>query len=50
MFDRPEPDMSSEVNVQLHAPFDFVTKAISDLKEKLESLMQAVADISQKSK
>ena len=46
MCDRPEPDMSSNVNVQLHASFDFVTKANSDFREKLESMVQAVGEIS----
>ena len=49
MSDCPEPDLSSDVNIQLHMPFDFVTKAISDLREKLESMIQAVGEISKTS-
>ncbi|XP_062277615.1 E3 ubiquitin/ISG15 ligase TRIM25-like [Scomber scombrus] len=46
MSDCPEPDLSSDVNIQLQMPFDFVTKAISDLRDKLESMIQAVGEIS----
>ncbi|XP_029992726.1 tripartite motif-containing protein 16-like [Sphaeramia orbicularis] len=43
----PESNMSTDVNIQLHAAFDFVTTAISDLKGKLESMVRALEDIAE---
>lgn len=50
IFDCTEPDLSSDVNIQLHTPFDFVTKAISDLRDKMESVAKSIAQISETSK
>ncbi|XP_010749661.3 tripartite motif-containing protein 16 [Larimichthys crocea] len=47
IFDRPEPDESSDFNVDLHTPFDFVTKAISDLRDKMENISKAIAVLTQ---
>lgn len=47
IFDSTEPDVSSDVNLQLHTPFDFVTKAISDLRDKMESVAKCIAQISE---
>lgn len=47
MFDCPEPDMSSDNDIQLHTPFDFVAKAVSDLRDKMESMAKAFAEISE---
>ncbi|XP_062276615.1 uncharacterized protein LOC133981779 [Scomber scombrus] len=44
--DCPEPDLSSDVNVQLHMCFDFVTNSISALRENPERMMQDIREIS----
>lgn len=49
IFDCPEADVSSEFNVSLDAPFDFVTKAISDLRDKMENVAKAIAEMSETS-
>ncbi|XP_053175919.1 E3 ubiquitin/ISG15 ligase TRIM25-like [Scomber japonicus] len=46
MSDCPEPDLSSDVNIQLHVCFDFLTKAISNLRENTESMTQDIGEIS----
>uniref|UniRef100_A0A3Q1FQD0 E3 ubiquitin/ISG15 ligase TRIM25-like n=1 Tax=Acanthochromis polyacanthus TaxID=80966 RepID=A0A3Q1FQD0_9TELE len=46
-FGCPEPDMSSDCDIQLHTPFDFVAKAVSDLRDKMESISKAFAEISE---
>ncbi|XP_022610427.1 tripartite motif-containing protein 47-like [Seriola dumerili] len=45
VFDCPEPDVSSDFNIHLHTSFDFVTKAISDLRDKMENIAKAIAEI-----
>lgn len=47
IFDGPEPDMSSDLNIQLHTPFDFVTKAISNARDEMENMSKAIAEISE---
>ncbi|XP_029288735.1 LOW QUALITY PROTEIN: tripartite motif-containing protein 16-like [Cottoperca gobio] len=47
IFDCPEPDLSSDFDIQLHTPFDFVTKAISDLRVQMDNVAKAIAEISQ---
>lgn len=47
IFDWTEPDVPSDFNIQLHTPFDFVTKAVSDLREKMETMAKAFAEISE---
>ncbi|KAG8012494.1 Tripartite motif-containing protein 16 [Nibea albiflora] len=47
IFDCPEPVVSSDFNVDLHTPFDFVTKAISDFRDKMESISKAIAVLTQ---
>lgn len=42
--------MSSDFNIHLYSPFDFVTKAISDLRDKVENMAKAIAEISETSK
>lgn len=42
--------MSSDFNIPLHVPFDFVTKAISDLRGKMENMAKAIAVLSEESK
>ncbi|XP_071360296.1 E3 ubiquitin/ISG15 ligase TRIM25-like [Trachinotus anak] len=44
IFDCPEPDASSDFSIHLHTSFDFVTKAISDLREKMENIAKAIAE------
>ncbi|XP_071756458.2 tripartite motif-containing protein 16-like [Centroberyx gerrardi] len=48
IFDRPESDVTSDASVQLHTPFEFVKKVISDVRERLESMSKAIADIAEK--
>lgn len=50
IFDCTEPDMSSDVNIQLQTPFDFVSKALSDLRDKMENMSKAIGQISETSK
>lgn len=45
-----EPDVSSDLNIPPHAPFDFVTKSISDLRDKMENMATAIAKLSEESK
>ncbi|XP_040893781.1 E3 ubiquitin/ISG15 ligase TRIM25-like [Toxotes jaculatrix] len=47
IFDRPETEVSTDFNIHLHTSFDFVTRAISELRDKLENLGKAVAEISE---
>uniref|UniRef100_A0A4W6ES87 B30.2/SPRY domain-containing protein n=1 Tax=Lates calcarifer TaxID=8187 RepID=A0A4W6ES87_LATCA len=47
IFDHPEPDVSSDFNIHLNTSFDFVTKAISDLRDKMENIATAIAEISE---
>ncbi|XP_035520633.1 tripartite motif-containing protein 16-like [Morone saxatilis] len=47
IFDCPEPDVSADFNIHLHAPFDFVTKAISNLRDKMENLAKTIAEMSE---
>ncbi|XP_069018059.1 E3 ubiquitin/ISG15 ligase TRIM25-like [Embiotoca jacksoni] len=47
IFDQMEPVVSSDVNIELQTPFDFVTKAISDLRDKMETIAKAIAEISE---
>lgn len=42
--------MSIDFNVKLHKPFDFVAKAICDLRDKMENMGKAIAEISETSK
>ncbi|XP_041852185.1 tripartite motif-containing protein 16-like [Melanotaenia boesemani] len=50
IFDCTEPQASSDFNIQLHTPFDFVTKAISELKGKMELMAKDIEQISEKIK
>lgn len=50
IFDSPECDVSSDDNIDLHGSFDFVTKAISDLRGKMENIAKAIAELSEESK
>uniref|UniRef100_A0A3Q1BTW3 E3 ubiquitin/ISG15 ligase TRIM25-like n=1 Tax=Amphiprion ocellaris TaxID=80972 RepID=A0A3Q1BTW3_AMPOC len=47
IFGCKEPDMSSDYDIQLNTPFDFVAKAVSDLRDKMESMAKAFAEISE---
>ncbi|XP_030586859.1 tripartite motif-containing protein 16-like [Archocentrus centrarchus] len=47
IFDCTEPDVSCDVNSQLHTPFDFVTKVLSDLRDKMENMSRAIGQISE---
>ncbi|XP_075993629.1 uncharacterized protein LOC142988366 [Genypterus blacodes] len=47
MFDCSEPELSSGANIRLHSPFDFVTKAVNNMRKKLENIAKAIADISE---
>ncbi|XP_008285328.1 tripartite motif-containing protein 16-like [Stegastes partitus] len=46
IFGRTGPDVSSDYNIQLHTSFDFVAKAVSDLRDKMETMAKAFAEIS----
>ncbi|XP_078113707.1 E3 ubiquitin/ISG15 ligase TRIM25-like isoform X1 [Sander vitreus] len=47
IFDCPEPDEWSDFDILLHRPFDFVTKKISILRDKMENMARDIAEISQ---
>ncbi|XP_051238390.1 tripartite motif-containing protein 16-like [Dicentrarchus labrax] len=47
IFDCPETDVSADFNIHLHAPFDFATKAISNLRDKMENLAKTIAEMSE---
>ncbi|XP_034735094.1 tripartite motif-containing protein 16-like [Etheostoma cragini] len=47
ILDCPEPDQCSDFDILLHTPFDFVTKVISVLRDKMENMARDIADISQ---
>ncbi|XP_036007749.1 E3 ubiquitin/ISG15 ligase TRIM25 [Fundulus heteroclitus] len=47
VFDSKELDTRANFNLQQHQPFDCVTKAMSDLKDKMETLATAVKEISE---
>ncbi|XP_045898039.1 E3 ubiquitin/ISG15 ligase TRIM25-like [Micropterus dolomieu] len=47
IFDCPEPDASSDFSILLHTPFDFVTKAISNLRDTMENMAKTIAEISE---
>lgn len=42
--------MSSDLDIHLHLPFDFVTKAISDLRDKMENIAKAIGKLSEERK
>ncbi|KAF3689036.1 Tripartite motif-containing protein 16 Estrogen-responsive B box protein [Channa argus] len=48
IFDHTEPTVSNSFNLQLHTCFDFVTTAISDLRDKMEIMTKAIAEMSEK--
>ncbi|KAF7663636.1 hypothetical protein LDENG_00205740 [Lucifuga dentata] len=45
--DCPEPKVSSDTNVLLLTPLEFVGKAINDVREKMENILEAIAEISE---
>ncbi|KAK2842024.1 hypothetical protein Q5P01_012224 [Channa striata] len=45
IFDPKEPDVSNDFNLLLHTPFDFVTKAISDLRDKMTTMVKSTAEM-----
>lgn len=45
-FEGTEPESSSAVSIDYHIPFDFVSKAISDLRNKMENMTKAMVEIS----
>ncbi|KAM4554236.1 E3 ubiquitin/ISG15 ligase TRIM25-like [Fundulus diaphanus] len=47
VFESKELDTRANFNLQQHQPFDCVTKAMSDLKDKMETLATAVKEISE---
>ncbi|KAJ4938298.1 hypothetical protein JOQ06_002920 [Pogonophryne albipinna] len=47
IFDCPEADLSSDVDIEQQTPFDFVKRAISDLRDRMENVSIAIAEISQ---
>ncbi|XP_033940601.1 E3 ubiquitin/ISG15 ligase TRIM25-like [Pseudochaenichthys georgianus] len=47
IFDCGEADLSSDVDIEQQTPFDFVKRAISDLRDKMENISIAIAEISQ---
>ncbi|KAM4733957.1 E3 ubiquitin/ISG15 ligase TRIM25-like [Anableps anableps] len=47
IFDCTEPEVNLNFNLHQHKPFDFVTKAVSDLKDKMETLTTAIKEISE---
>ncbi|XP_015237769.1 PREDICTED: E3 ubiquitin/ISG15 ligase TRIM25-like [Cyprinodon variegatus] len=47
VLDSAEPEPSLSFNLQLEKPFDFVTKAISNFKEKTDSLASTLKEISE---
>ncbi|XP_047205612.1 E3 ubiquitin/ISG15 ligase TRIM25-like [Girardinichthys multiradiatus] len=49
IFDSTKPDMGLNLNLQ-HKPFDFVTKAMSDFRDKMETLTTAMAEMSENMK
>ena len=50
IFDRPEPEVSSDVSIHLHTSFDFVTKAISHLRDKIENMTKVIAELAEERK
>ncbi|XP_047452562.1 E3 ubiquitin/ISG15 ligase TRIM25-like [Mugil cephalus] len=47
-FDGTEPEVSPDANnIQQQTPFGYVTKFISDLKDKMETIAKAIAEISE---
>ncbi|KAK5902556.1 hypothetical protein CesoFtcFv8_007799 [Champsocephalus esox] len=47
IFDCGEADLSSDVDIEQQTPFDFVKRAISDLRDRMENVSIAIAEISQ---
>uniref|UniRef100_A0A8D3AC81 AGBL carboxypeptidase 2 n=2 Tax=Scophthalmus maximus TaxID=52904 RepID=A0A8D3AC81_SCOMX len=47
IFNCPEPDESPDLNTHIHISFDFVTKAISDLRDNMENITKAITEISE---
>ncbi|XP_019957786.2 E3 ubiquitin/ISG15 ligase TRIM25-like [Paralichthys olivaceus] len=45
IFDCPEPDESPDFNIHLHTSFDSMTKAICNLRDQMENITQAIAEI-----
>ncbi|KAG7244480.1 hypothetical protein INR49_030132, partial [Caranx melampygus] len=45
IFECPESAVSSDVNIHLHTSFDFVTKGFSDLRDKMDYIVAAIAEI-----
>ncbi|XP_061578546.1 E3 ubiquitin/ISG15 ligase TRIM25-like [Cololabis saira] len=45
LFDSTEPDASSDLSIQPHTSFDFVTRAVSDLTEQMESMAQSIEEL-----
>ncbi|XP_042351497.1 tripartite motif-containing protein 16-like [Plectropomus leopardus] len=47
ILDCPEPNMPFDFNIHLHTPFDFVTKNISDVRDKMENVVKVIAEITE---